>query len=496
MVLFVRTLDKAIAGGTRAVLARTSLYAEAGHRVTLVVTGIVPDGGAWARDAGLLHPRIRLLQLWKDGPRAADHAEAAEHEPIEPSRIAAGPGVTTRTRERDGARVMRTFTDGVLRTQESVDLHTGAPRSFVTYRDDGSRASVWHYVDGVLAAVDDQGDAPGRRTRRFVVDGRHVWLVADISGTEGTGTATLAVDGASTDFAGAIASWLDTEFAASSRLVVFADGENVWQRALRRMRHPGVRGVSVLHNSHLTEPFDASAPTKPHWEGYFSDLTNVDIMVCLTERQRRDLLQRYARLPLRVLRHAAARPRLPRVRREPHTLVSLGRLAPQKQLDHLLRAFAVVLERVPDARLDVYGHGPSEDALVDFAQELGIADHVRFLGRTDRPLEAFSSGRAAVMTSLHEGLPLTLTEALSVGTPFIAYDCNYGPAEVIRDGENGYLVPMGDVGSLADRAVQLLQDDRLARRMGRAARRVTREMSVARYRRAWLEVLADACASR
>jgi hypothetical protein len=489
VVLFVRTLTGAAAGGTRAVLARASLYASAGHRVTLVVLGVTNDE-EWARRAGLLHPAVRTLYLWRDGPRAADHARAARLEPLAPPRVADGDLVTRRVRDKDGVRMTRTFVDRALVTQESVDASTGVTQSFVTYRDDGTRATNWRFVDGHVVAIDHLGD--GRLERRFVVDGRAEWLVADITDKEGTGRADFpGGDRPSTDVGDAVAQWLDDEFAESGRVVVFADGENVWQRALRRMRHPGLRGVSVLHNSHLDAPYDANAPTKAHWEGYLKDTTNVSAMVCLTHRQQRDLLERYPELPLRVLRHAAAKPRIRRTRRDARTIVSLGRLAPQKQLDHLLRAFRLVVDQVPDARLAIYGHGPSEPALRELANELGLEDRVRFLGRTDKALEAFASARVAAMTSLHEGLPLTLTEAMSVGTPFVAYDCNYGPAEVIRDGENGYLVPTGDTRLLADRLTRLLSDDALARRTSRSARAVTREFSAARYRLAWLGLLAD-----
>ena len=276
-------------------------------------------------------------------------------------------------------------------------------------------------------------------------------------------------------------------------LVVFADGENVWQRSLRLMRHPHLRGVSVLHNSHLAAPYDAAAPTKPHWAGFFSDTTNVDAMVCLTERQRTDLLQRYPGLPLHVLRHAAPKPKVRGVRRDGDSVVFVGRLAPQKQLDHLLRAFVLVHEQVPGAHLDVYGHGVEEESLKMLTTELGLdlGTTVRFHGATSQALHAFAGARVAAMTSFHEGLPLTLTEAMSVGTPFVAYDCNYGPAEVIRDGENGFLVARDDVPALADRLVQVLQDDRLARRLGREAKRVTTSFSPRRYRDAWRDLLGQ-----
>jgi glycosyltransferase involved in cell wall biosynthesis len=491
VVMFVRTLAPGVAGGTRAVLARANAYAAAGHRVTLVVTSVVPDGGAWARETGLLDPRVRDRHFWRDGPGEAERSAAAGLPPLEPPRVPDGDGVARRTRRTEAGERVRTSVDGVLRTQELRDPASGALLSFVTYAPDGSRESVWTFVDGRVATIDDH--VPGGRERRFVVDGRLVWLTARLVGAEGTGAAAYVVrdtaDGL--DLAGALAAWLDDELADRERVVVVADGENAWQRTLRLLCHPGVRGVSVLHNSHLAEPYGPDAPTKEHWRGYFDDLRNVHAMVCLTGRQRRDLARRYPGLPLRVVHHAAARPDVSRVPRDPRTVVFVGRLAPQKQLDHLLRAFALVLRQVPDARLELYGEGPLEGRLRALAADLGLDAAATFHGRTDAPLRAFAGARVAAMTSLHEGLPLTLTEGMSVGTPFVAYDCCYGPAEVLRDGENGFLVTPGDVEAFAARLVAVLLDDALARRLGRAARRVRRELGPRRYRRAWLDVLDD-----
>ena len=494
VVLFVRSLGHRIAGGTRAVLARANLYARHGYRTTLVVTGLLDDDGAWVRSQGLLHPDVRLLVLWRDGPDAVDRARAREVEPVEVPRVADGPGVQRRRRTVDDAVQVRTLVDGTLRTIELFDKDTKATRQLIVLREDGSRESLWAFAHGALVAIDHLAPGGGGRRREFVVDGHAVWLEAEVAGHVGAGEARLRLrEDPVGDYAGAIARWLDTTFASARHLVVFADGENVWQRSLRLMRHPRLRGVSVLHNSHFGEPYDSTAPTKPHWQEFFADTTNVDAMVCLTERQRTDLLERYPGLPLHVLRHAAPKPKVRGVRRDQDSVVFVGRLAPQKQLDHLLRAFALVHERVPRAHLDVYGHGADEDSLKKLATELGLelGDDVRFHGATAQALHAFAGARVAAMSSLHEGLPLTLTEAMSVGTPFVAYDCNYGPAEVIRDGENGFLVPRDDIEALADRLVQVLEDDRLARRLGRGARRVTSSFSPRRYRDAWRDLLDD-----
>ncbi|MFE6971730.1 glycosyltransferase [Isoptericola sp. NPDC057653] len=499
VVMFVRTLAGSVAGGTRAVLARANAYAAAGHPTTLVVTSVVPDGGEWARRSGLLDPRVRLRHFWRDGPGTAEHRAAAGLPPLAPPRVADGAGVVRRRRVTAAGERWRTTVDGVLRTQELRDPATGEVLSFVTYADDGGRDTVWTYVDGRVATVDRLDRATGGRVREFVVDGRLVWLTAHLTGPEGTGAVTYALGGPGRggplDLAGALAAWLDGELADRGRVVVVADGENVWQRTLRLLTHPGVRGVSVLHNSHLAPPYGPDAPTKEHWRGYFDDLRNVHAMVCLTGRQHEDLSRRYPGLPLRVVHHAAERPDAGGATRDPRTVVFVGRLAPQKQLDHLLRAFVLVRRDVPDARLDLYGDGPLDGELRALAADLGLGTAVAFRGRTDAPLRAFAAARVAAMTSLHEGLPLTLTEGMSVGTPFVAYDCCYGPAEVLRDGENGFLVAPGDVEGFAARLVAVLQDDALARRLGRRARGVRRELGPRRYRRAWLDVLDDVLAA-
>lgn len=500
IVMFIRTLNNRSAGGARAVVQRANLFAELGHRVVLAVTGMSSDVEvARMRRVGDLHPEVRLQHLWSDGPGWCDHLRAAEQLPIDPPRPdEQAPGTRREVLDTGRSRIVRTFVDGVLRSEEVLAADGSITRSFRLHGEDGECVQHWRYQDGRLVLVDDMIDnLPA--LRRFYLDGRYCWLTADIRGVAGTGRAEqpTAADDDRTDFAGAIARWLDREFADSEQLVVFADGENVWQRAVRSMRHPGVRGVSVLHNSHLDAPFDAGAGTKPEWEPYFADTTNIEVMVCLTARQQDHLHRRYPGLPLRVVHHPAPTPPRP-VRTEsarPRKMIFLGRLAEQKRLDHLVAVLERVATRVPDVTLEVYGRGTGEHEFSDALRERGLIDRVIFRGFTHDALSAFAGARVAVMTSWYEGLPLTLTEAMSVGTPWVAYDLNYGPAEVIRDGLDGYLVPPGDIDRFAARVSRLLTDDDLARRMSTAAREVSARFTRERYRREWLEVLHTALGS-
>jgi poly(glycerol-phosphate) alpha-glucosyltransferase len=496
VILFARTVSRRVSGGARAVFHRANLFADVGYPVTLVITGTTSDiEVAGLRASGDLHPDVHVRHLWLDGPDWQDQLAAAEHVPVDvPRPDERVPGTVRSVVEPGRSRIVRIEVDGRLRSEEVLDTDGSATRSFRLFDDDGRCRQLWRFVDGKVSMVDDLvDDVP--TLRRFFLDGRYCWLTADISGSSGTGVARYA-SGRVTDYAGVIAEWIDREFAGSRELVVFADGENVWQRVLRRLRHPGVRGVSVLHNSHLDAPYDSEAPTKPDWEPYFTDRTNVEVMVCLTARQRVDLHRRYPDLPLQVVHHAvpaAGRDRDPASERR---VIFLGRLAEQKRLADLAAVFARVATAVPDAVLDVYGRGPEEEAFHALVAENGLTDRVVFHGFTHDALGAFRSARVAVMTSWYEGLPLTLTEAMAVGTPWVSYDLNYGPAEVIRDQVDGYLVPPGDIEACARRIIRLLTDDELARRMSMAARDVSSRFSRQRYRREWLEVLQQATRPR
>ena len=125
------------------------------------------------------------------------------------------------------------------------------------------------------------------------------------------------------------------------------------------------------------------------------------------------------------------------------TLGTAGRLTAQKALGDALAAVA----RVDGVSLVVLGDGPERAALERRSAELGLAGRVRFLGAGTRDdvVRLFRAADAALLTSAWENLPHTLLEALAVGTPVIATAVG-GIPEVVRDGENGLLVPPGDVG--------------------------------------------------
>ena len=157
-----------------------------------------------------------------------------------------------------------------------------------------------------------------------------------------------------------------------------------------------------------------------------------------------------------------------------------GRLTAQKALGDTLEALA----RVPDVALLVLGDGPERAELERRAGELGLADRVRFLGAGTRDdvIALFRAVDAALLTSAWENLPHTLLEALAAGTPVIATAVG-GIPEVVRDGENGLLVPPRDIAAIASAIDRLVHDDALRASLAAAAAPSVEELAEPRILR-------------
>jgi glycosyltransferase involved in cell wall biosynthesis len=148
----------------------------------------------------------------------------------------------------------------------------------------------------------------------------------------------------------------------------------------------------------------------------------------------------------------------------------VARLAPVKNHALLLRAWKQVLETVPNAVLLVVGNGSTEPATRALADELGLGDAVRFVGFRLDVAEILASLDVFVLSSLSEGLSLTLLEAMAAGLPIVATRVGGNP-EVVQDGDTGLLVPSGDPPALARALARLLLDAELRVQMGESGRR-------------------------
>lgn len=129
-------------------------------------------------------------------------------------------------------------------------------------------------------------------------------------------------------------------------------------------------------------------------------------------------------------------------------ILSAGRLVAIKDHATLLRAFAELAKSRP-ARLVLLGEGPERRNLIALARHLEIAHAVDFPGFEINPFAFMAKASAFVLSSVYEGLPTVLIEAMASGTPVISTDCPSGPREILKGGKWGHLVPVGDSRALA-----------------------------------------------
>ncbi|MDI6809216.1 MAG: glycosyltransferase [Candidatus Eisenbacteria bacterium] len=149
---------------------------------------------------------------------------------------------------------------------------------------------------------------------------------------------------------------------------------------------------------------------------------------------------------------------------------TVARLVPAKGMEFFLRASQKVMKEYPGSRALIVGDGPLMEKLTNYAAELGISDKVRFFGERNEVPELVRMMDIFVLSSLREGLPLSLLEASACGKPIVATRVG-GNEDIVIDGVTGFLVQKEDSDSLAEKILVLLRDDSLAREMGRQARK-------------------------
>lgn len=138
---------------------------------------------------------------------------------------------------------------------------------------------------------------------------------------------------------------------------------------------------------------------------------------------------------------------------QPPVILAVGRLTAQKDFPSLIRAFAQA-RRGHSARLLILGEGEERPALQALIEELGLQESVQLPGFIINPYPYMAKSCAFVLSSRWEGLPGVLIEAMFCGTRLISTDCPSGPREILRDGQYGLIVPVGDIEALA-RAITL-----------------------------------------
>jgi glycosyltransferase involved in cell wall biosynthesis len=150
-------------------------------------------------------------------------------------------------------------------------------------------------------------------------------------------------------------------------------------------------------------------------------------------------------------------------------IVSVGRLTKQKGYPYLIGAFCFVRESLP-CRLLIIGEGEDREKLIKMAKESDFAKDIEFLGFQKNPFKYMKKSSLFVLSSLYEGFPNVLLEAMALGLPIVSTNCPSGPSEILDDKKSGLLVPVKDEHALAKAIVDLLTNRKLKDNLSREAK--------------------------
>lgn len=168
-----------------------------------------------------------------------------------------------------------------------------------------------------------------------------------------------------------------------------------------------------------------------------------------------------------------------------HTVITLGRLAPEKQMDVVIKAMPKVLENYPDAIFALAGDGAARKQLEALAKQLNIAEHIKFMGALgkDDLAQFINAGDVFAIASLAEVQPLSIMESLACGVPVIGVKA--GPIPECIPSDSGFLVEPGDHEAFARKISYLFEYEDKRKEMGRNAYRYTQQFSLSNIAKEW-----------
>ncbi|MGG7463531.1 glycosyltransferase [Plantibacter sp. YIM 135347] len=449
-------------GMTNAMLHRSRAFVRLGGQSVDIVTFDArpdyPQLEARLREQGQLIDGVRIVNLWdwlRSNPLPGGSLKLSSHPflPLDET------DDTTTTRSRDG--------HVLSRTRHAADGKTVLQNDY--YR-----------IDGTLLAS-DRRDVKERGT----LGGRSVVLC------DAQGQPVRSWGGVWQLYR----SWLDA-LTAGEQSWMIVDSKTIANFMLTYRRRSVVT-AHVVHASHLSGTARPHGTLRESRRTVFEELDKYDAVIVLSERQRQDieiLLGKHKNV--RVVPNSRDFPDIPAdaAPRPQDRGIFLGSLTARKRPEHAIRALAAA--RTPagaSVSLDLYGGGELTAAMETVIEELGAAAAIRLHGHDPAARDRLLDWSFLVMTSTSEGFPLVLVESLAAGCLPIVYDIPYGPADIIRDGWNGYLVPDGDqaaVTAAVERLLSLPQAE--VERMRANARSSARRFSDEEVTREWAAELQRA----
>nr|WP_276513844.1 glycosyltransferase [Cytobacillus horneckiae] len=228
--------------------------------------------------------------------------------------------------------------------------------------------------------------------------------------------------------------------------------------------------IYTIHTNHFDAPHIYGSPIKEDHVTLLNNIEKEDALVVLTESQKKDIVKQFGDYKnVHVVPNFITPIKNVTFNRNPNLVTMISRYHPEKGIDEAIHAFKKVIQKLPQAKFEIYGHGEDEERLKKLINQLGLSNQVFLKGYTTNVGDVFGKSSLTLLTSKFEGLNVVCLESMSCKVPVVSYDVNYGMSDMIRDGETGYLVKHGDQAALADNIIDLLNHPKKIKEMGQRA---------------------------
>ena len=169
-------------------------------------------------------------------------------------------------------------------------------------------------------------------------------------------------------------------------------------------------------------------------------------------------------------------------------VIAVGRLVYQKNFQSLIKAWVKIASKHPDWKLEIWGEGAMRIELENLIEKLNLKRHVFLKGYTYDIQSEMLNASIYAMSSIFEGLPLVLIEAMSCGLPVVSYTCPCGPKDIIKEGKNGFLVDKNNESELSEKINYLIENPISRIEMGKQAKIRSKDYSTSNIIKQWMNL--------
>jgi glycosyltransferase involved in cell wall biosynthesis len=245
--------------------------------------------------------------------------------------------------------------------------------------------------------------------------------------------------------------------------------------------------ILMMHSNHLMKPHTVGSVVAPKYNGVIRGIPQCDRLVVLTQAQLKDLheqfpFDRYTAIGNPV----SVDPGRDEVIREENLAVVVARLHSVKRIKNIIRAFAKVVAKKPDARLEIWGSGEQEEELQGDIHSLGMHHAIKMMGFATDVSKIFRRASVSLAMSATEGFGVSFAESLAYGTPLVSINTNYGPREIVTNGEDGFIVESEK--EFVEKTTLLLSSKELVVSMGEKGKVNVQRFSNDSIIKLWLEL--------